>query len=188
MEFIRTAEQLLEILKQPDPRGYYKELYSAYRGGWGVTYSPDIMINPEAVTDIFTKKILYPTYRNSNCCYWLGALSIDIDYITEKRKRVNPNYGLVYYDDSTGRRIHEKDLDSRLYPRSPALYGYKLNKKLPNRVTLTEKAVKAYELYENLGNMRRVAEIMGCSHQNVSFLIKKYKLYHNIARKTRRIV
>jgi DNA invertase Pin-like site-specific DNA recombinase len=101
---------------------------------------------------------------------WLGTKSIDVEATVARRKKFNnPKLGCVWVSVKTGIAKINKSEEQK-------------------RAVVSDKSELAFELYQKLGNQRLVAKEMRCSHQNVSRLINEYKLYHNIARRTRRTV
>jgi hypothetical protein len=165
---VNTADELLVLLKIPDPKGKLAELYLTDGCNWHVTYFEGL-INPLAVAELQERNLLTRVYTKHSDCLWLGTKSIDVEATVARRKKFNnPKLGCVWVNVKTGIE--------------------KINKSEEQRAIVSDKSELAFELYQKLGNQRLVAKEMRCSHQNVSFLIKKYKLYRNIARKTRRIV
>lgn len=169
---IEDPVALLQVLREQRSRyGHFLELFqggSGYRGRWFITYVGG-EVCADLVDKLIKKKQLFPVYRHGEGNYWAQPFSIDL-----KASRAaweegrNPPEVLCIVKAETGETALWQEEHSFKRSRfSSRGEAFRWSQPTPRQKLVAD-------LYKKHKSVRKVADVLGCTSQNVSLLLKAY--------------
>lgn len=155
------VDDLLQLLRIKDPLGEPRELYRGNDRRWYVTYYG--IVSQGEATRLIRSDVLYPTYIGNSDVLWVEPYSIDLAK-SRQLWEADPCAQAMIVFDPVAR--HHREIPWRRRRGAKSQRG----RKAVNR--LTPRRQLAVDLHEKHKSLRLVAEIMGCTHQNVASLLR----------------